>query len=166
MAPSLADHIFDWLESKSNAALDGLLNSPEDSFAAVLDYRGAYPDGMDPRDAHGIHLVNLLSLLLFRFPELLTNRELKTIPVRQRYCVVNAAITADSKKFRDFILGGLRDRSIYVKTLVLDAIVRHPALRTPTAHEMVKRLLLVKSVVESDYDRRHVEAALASFRCA
>ncbi|EMB18238.1 hypothetical protein RE6C_01047 [Rhodopirellula europaea 6C] len=36
-------------------------------------------------------------------------------------------------------------------------------LRTPTAHAMVKRLLTVKSIAESDYDRRHVEAALETF---
>lgn len=118
---------------------------------------------MDPRDAHGIHLVNLLSMVLSRAPAVLANRELRTIDVRQRYTVINAAIGADAVAFRDFILSGLRDRAIYVKTLVLDAIVRHPELRTSDARVLVERLMSVKSIADSDYDRRHVQAALDSF---
>ncbi|MAP07635.1 MAG: hypothetical protein CMM00_01990 [Rhodopirellula sp.] len=148
---------------EKRAIVEKLAETPDVAFTATLRFRGPYPESLHPRDVHDTHLVDLMTELLKQFPHLFTECELKNIDRFQRHPLICAAISTHDPQFTDAIIGALKDRSIYIKILVMDAIGRHHYLRTAEAKKQLERLLTVKSIAESNCDRAHVEKALAAF---
>ena len=165
--PNTTDLIVQYLTAskvKQRTIVNRLAENPQEAFGATLAFRGPYPKALHPRDVHDTHLVQLLADLLAKCPELFTGRGIKTVNRDHRHRLICAAISTQDPQFTEGILAGLKDRSIYVKLLVIDAITRYKWLRTEGARIELERLLMVKSIAESDYDRRHVEQALETFK--
>jgi hypothetical protein len=140
--------------------VEALTRRPEAAFRALLGYRGPYPAPLHPIDVHADHLRVLLTELLRRRPALLLGRDLSALGPGQRHLVLNAAIGAEDPRFTPVILAGLKDRSVYVRLLVADALVQHERLRAREARLELRRLLALKSVASSEYDREHFQQAL------
>lgn len=149
--------------SRKTALVGTLAQTPSAAFDAILAFRGPYPTSIDPRDAHD-QLVELMVELLKRCPRLFIECDLRKVDRIQRHPLLYAAIATCEPRFTSKIIGALRDRSIYIKLLVADAIVRHDYLRTPEAKRQLQRLLTVKSIAESNHDRVRLERALEAFR--
>lgn len=151
-------------KTKRPSIVKKLSISPDAAFETILAFRGPYPESSHPRDVHEI-LNFLLTDLLKICPRLFIECEIKTLTTDQRYALICAALYTQEYRFIDGILSGLKDRSIYVKLLVIDAIRlrRYRFLRTADARKELERLLTVRSIAESEYNRKQVENALRAF---
>lgn len=159
----LTDLLSSYLRSpdaeKSNC-LKILSQHPDDALSAILGFHGPYPESIDPRDAHDRYLVDVLGELLKKSPRLFGKTNTKG---SASYLLISAAILTREPCFVDGILAGLRDRSLYTKLMVVDAISQHRYLRTAAAEMELKRLLSLQSIASSSSDRRKIESALAAF---
>lgn len=163
----MTDLIVQYLTSpktKRPSIVNKLSIGPDAAFETILGFRGPYPESLHPREVHET-LFALLPDLLKICPRLFIECEIKTLAPDQRYPLICAAICTQDSRFIDGILSGLKDRSIYVKLLVIDAITRtrYRFLRTADARKELERLLTLKSIAESEYARKHVENALRAF---
>jgi hypothetical protein len=149
-------------KAKRPLIVNKLSISPDAAFETIFAFRGPYPESLHPREVHET-LFALLPDLLKICPRLFIECEIKTLAPDQRYQLICAAIETQESRFKDGILSGLKDRSIYVKLLVIDAIRRYRFLRTADARKELERLLTVKSIAESEYHRKQVENALRKF---
>jgi len=107
-------------ETKS-AVVTRLSQSPYDAFAAILGFRGPYPQTIHPIDVHEEYLTPLLAALLKACPQLLIGPKPARIPPRP-FILIAAAIEANDPRFADTILSGLKDRSIDVKLAAVHGI--------------------------------------------
>jgi hypothetical protein len=76
-----------------------------------------------------------------------------------RYFYVSAAARSGSASFIPTIVGLLTDRSIYIKTLVLELIVAWPHLRVAAVLPKLEKLAKMKSFARPDMDRHLLEKA-------
>jgi hypothetical protein len=143
-------------------ALEELTLRPSEAFEAALDFKGPYPEGANPVAVHEGPIHDLLQNLLRRFPQLLIGPDAVPRPSAP-YLLISAAIAADDPRFADTILRGLEDRSIYMKLLVVDGIIRRPFLRTPSVKVRLEKLMATKSIARDRDALEHLQRALDSF---
>jgi hypothetical protein len=117
-----------------------LRSLPETSFNAIAEYKGPLYH-MDPRDAP-TPLGILLSRIADLVPDLLIPQMTEGFWAK-RYMYINAAAMSQSSLYDSTLAQLLRDRSIYIKTLVLQLILDWPHLRT---HEMLPHLEKLRSM--------------------
>ncbi|MEO8585597.1 MAG: hypothetical protein ABI584_05510 [Acidobacteriota bacterium] len=146
--------------ARKAAILDEMDKRPRGAFKAILAFRGPYPRGMHPIDAHADFLTDLLAGLLRRHPELVLGPR----PARYSpgdYTLISAAISVGNPRFAGLILGGFKDPSLYVKILVADGVIRRKFLRTPETRVELRRLLKMKSIRDDPFSRGIFRKALA-----
>lgn len=139
-----------------------LSRAPQESFHAIIDFRGPYPEGMHPIDAHEDHLTQLLAELLKRCPSLLIGPDPVKMPKRS-FIVIAAAIAANDPRFSETILSALTDRSIYMKLAAVDGIVRRAYLRTPAVRKQLLGLQEKKSISRDEYVMQRLKEAINMF---
>jgi hypothetical protein len=145
---------------KKDAAVDEMSRRPDEAFHALMTFRGPYPEGVHPIDAFPDYLSPLLTSLFLRCPSLLLGRDVSRMSSGERWVVISAAIASESPAFAGVILSGLKDRSIDVKLLAVNAVSRDAFLRTPDARRQLQRLLTLTSMT---YCRDQIQRALDSF---
>ena len=145
-----------------SAVVAELSRNADAAFQAIQSYQGPYPNGMHPIDAHEEYLTALLVELIKRFPRLLIGPNPAKM-TSQPFILISAAIAADDPRFAETILAGLKHRSIYVKLVALNGIVRLSFLRTPEVKQQLLRLMVMKSIAKDEYSMERIQEALALF---
>jgi hypothetical protein len=125
---------------------DALVHGDGDPVIAVLDYRGAPPEGVHVVDFFPDILSPLLTALFVRKPELLTARDMSKLSSGRRFALLAAGLMTGDARLVHTILCGLDDRSIGVKLLVVRAIVDAPFMRDASARHRLERLLPLASM--------------------
>ena len=151
--------IADYLQSPSDDdPVTELCSHGDAAVDGILSYKGPIPESMHPRDVDDTHLVELLEKVIQRRPELVLRRNLSAMGSHDRYRLLVAAACTENEQFADVILAGLKDRSVYVKLMVLHYMKEYEYLRQPNAVPQLKRLLTQKAMHEDD--RKRVEQVL------
>jgi hypothetical protein len=154
--------ILDYLASpkdRKNATSEEMTRRPGEAFDALMTFRGPYPKHTHVVDVFPDFLAPLLTELLRTFPDLLIGRDLSKMSAGERWVLISAAIESDSPQFTKVVLAGLRDRSIEVRHLAVNAVIKCAFLRIPEARPQLQRLLDQKSM---SYCRDEVQRALDS----
>lgn len=141
------------------ATIKALRQNPKQAFDIIADFRGPLPANLDFRDADA-PLCRLLSIIADLVPELLIPR-MTTGYWASRYLFVSAAAGSKSPKFIPTIIELLTDRSIYIKTLVLQLIIDLPHLQVPEANPKLEKLGKMKSIQQSAMDSELLDRAKA-----
>lgn len=154
------EHLFaEYLWSPSDShAITQLCSHGEAAVDAVIHYKGPIPESMHPRDVYDTHLTELLQKIIQLRPELLLHRNLNSMESRERYRLLVAAACTRDERFTEVILNGLKDRSVYVKLMVVSYMEQYQHLRKPDTVPLLKRLLTQKTM--HDDDRKHIDKLL------
>ena len=150
-------------KGKRDIVVKAMIAHPTEALSAIVEFQGPYPEDIHPIDVFEEYLTPLLSELFRRSPALLIGPAEAMLP-KNKYMIIAAAIAADDSRFGGLILSGLKDRSIYVKLLVVDGIARRSYLRTPEVKRELQRMLSLKSIAADPYSRQKTRAALGAFK--
>ena len=155
-----ADAALGDIPNPSSEIIEVMREEPEEAFNVIADYQGKRPRNLDPRDMDA-PLGRLLEQIADLVPELFISR-MTSGYWASRYPFICSAAASKSEVFVPTILNLLADRSIYIKTLVLDLIPEMPHLQVPEALPKFERLEKMKSFLNSDYDKKRLEKAKAA----
>ena len=139
------------------ATLDKMLLCPDEAFHALMTFQGPYPRHTHPVDVFPDYLSPLLSELLANHPHLLIGRDLTRMVPGQRWILIAAVMSSGSSRFAEVVSNALRDRSMTVRAIAVEAIARCPFLRIPEARPQLQKLLMLKSM---SYCRDKIQQAL------
>jgi hypothetical protein len=141
----------------SSELVEFLRENPDESFAVIANGLFQKPENLDFRD-----LDSPLFLLLVAFADLVPDVLIQKMTIGfwgTRYLYISSAAASKSSVFIPTIINLLTDRSIYIKTLVLDLIIQWPHLRTPDVIPQLDKLSKMKSFQNSEIDRKLLEQA-------
>jgi hypothetical protein len=150
----------DPLNKRSNpttSTIGTLRNNAEASFNTIINYNGPIPTKLDPRDLDE-PFGKLLSSIADLVPDLLISKMTNGY-WGSRYLFISSAAASKSSKFVSTIINLLLDRSIYVKTLVLNLIIQWPHLQIIEALPLIEKLSKMKAFQKSGIDRDLLDEA-------
>jgi hypothetical protein len=134
-----------------------LRQMPNEALNAIETGLYEKPENLDPRD-----LSHPLSRLLVTFvdliPELLISRMTSGYS-GSKWTYIQCAAASKSPVFVPIIIDLLTDRSIYIKTLILELIIDCPHLQVPEAMPKFEKLSKMKSFQNSPMDLELLEKA-------
>ena len=128
-----------------------LRKKPDESFNVIEKGLFQKPENLDPRDFY-----DQLCRLLITFADLIPNLLIPKMTNGfwgARYLYISSAAASKSPIFVPTIIDLLTDRSIYIKTLVLQLIVQWSHLQIPEAMPKFDKLSKMKSFQNSQIDR-------------
>lgn len=135
----------------SSETVEILRKNPNESFDVIVNGIFQKPQNLDPRDLDD-PLCRLLSTFADLVPDLLTPKMTDGFWA-SRYLYISSAAVSKSPIFIPTIISLLTDRSIYIKTLVLQLINQWSHLQVPEAMPLLEKLSKMKSFQNSDRDR-------------
>lgn len=133
---------------------------PEESFLAIANNSFQAPQNLDFRD-----LDDPLCRLLLTFVDLIPNLVVPQMTKgfwASRFLYISSAAASKSTVFIPTIIDLMTDRSIYIKTLVLQLIIQYPHLHVSKTIPNFEKLSKQKSFKESEMDRKLLEKAIQS----
>lgn len=135
--------------------VDRLRENPEETFHVITDNLFEVPPALDFRDLDA-PLGQLLASVADLVRDLLIPKMTKGF-WGTRWLYISSAAASQSPHFTPTIIGLLLDRSIYVKTLVLNLILQWPHLRVSEAMPKLEKLSGMKAFQDSEMDRELLE---------
>jgi hypothetical protein len=160
----ISAYLKEYADSPGNKPLPdtvkALRRDPEEAFRVIGDLeQGNFqkPENLDPRDLDA-PVFQLLITFVDLVPELVIPKMTNGF-WGARYPYIQSAAWSKSTVFVPTIVDLLTDRSIYIKTLILDLIIQCPHLQVPEAMPKLEKLSKMKSFQESEQDRELLEKA-------
>ena len=141
----------------SSEIVELLRKNPNESFDVIVNGLFQKPHNLDPRDL-GDPLCRLLSTFVDLVPDLLTPKMTDGFWA-SRYLYISSAAVSKSPVFIPTIINLLTDRSIYIKSLVLQLIIQWSHLQVPETMPIFEKLSKMKSFQNSEIDRKLLEQA-------
>jgi hypothetical protein len=141
----------------SSELVEFLRENPDESLDVIANGLFRKPENLDFRD-----LDSPLFLLLVAFADLVPDVLIQKMTIGfwgTRYLYISSAAASKSSVFIPAIINLLTDRSIYIKTLVLELIIQWPHLRTPEVIPQFDKLSKLKPFQNSEIDRKLLEQA-------
>lgn len=141
----------------SSEIVEFLRKNPNESFDVIVNGLFQRPQNLDPRDLDD-PLCRLLSAFVDLVPDLLIPKMTDGFWA-SRYLYISSAAVSKSPVFIPTIINLLTDRSIYIKSLVLQLIIQWSHLQVPEAMPIFEKLSKMKSFQNSEIDRKLLEQA-------
>jgi hypothetical protein len=138
--------------------IDTLRKNPGESFGVITNDLFEKPKNLDPRDL-GAPLCKLLATFVDLVPDLLIPKMTDGFWA-SRYLYISSTALSKSPIFVSTVINLLTDRSIYIKSLVLELIIRYPHLQTPEAMSKFEKLGKMKSFQNSKINKELLERAI------
>ncbi len=138
--------------------------NPKQAFNAIAEFSGPLPNNLDFRDIND-PLCRLLLNIADSVPDLMIPRMINGYWA-SRYLFISSAAASESLKFIPTLIDLLTDRSIYIKTLILQLIINWPHLQVSEMIPKLEKLSKMKSFQNADEDQALLEQATKIFRQA
>jgi hypothetical protein len=141
----------------SSEIVEFLRKNPDESFNVITNNLFQKPENLDFRD-----LDSPLFLLLVAFADLVPDLLIPKMTSGfwgTRYLYIQSAAGSKSPVFISTIISLLTDRSIYIKSLILNLIIQWSHLQVPETIPIFEKLSKMKSFQNSEIDRKLLEQA-------
>ena len=141
----------------SSEIVEFLRKDPDESFNVIAENLYQKPDNLDFRD-----LDDPICRLLIKFADLVPDLLIQKMTAgfwASRILYISSAAASKSPIFIPTIINLLTDRSIHIKTLVLNLIINFSHLQVPEALPKFEKLNKMKSFQNSEIDRKLLEQA-------
>ncbi len=152
-----ADAPYNKYPNPSSSIVEVLRKNPSESFQVIANGLFQKPENLDFRD-----MDNPLCRLLITFADLVPELLIQKMTAgfwAARYLYISSAAACKAPVFIPVIINLLTDRSMYIKTLVLDLVITYPHLQIPEAMPKLEKLSKMKSFQNSEMDRKLLEKA-------
>lgn len=142
----------------SAEAIQVFRESPVDTFDVIDKSQFHKPENLDFRDLDD-PIFRILVTFVDLIPDLLISKMTKGF-WGTRYTYIQCAAATKSPAFIHPIVDLLTDRSIYIKTLVLELITMYPHLQIEETLPKFEKLKTMKTFQDSSMDKELLEKAI------